>query len=177
MMRRLLTAILLSLAASSALAGQASVPGLSSAGPSSLDAMVLSGCGSLTTNALLLWTGTVCASSSVTDNGTAVLTAEPLSLSNHLWASGTAPALTSCGTSPAISGSDLAGQVTMGTGSPTGCTITFHAAYTSTPYCTVTWQSILASEGYSVSTTAITLTQTGTSSDIVNYTCMARSGG
>lgn len=93
-------------------------------------------------------------------------------------ANGTAPALTSCGTSPAIVGSDLSGEVTMGTGSPTGCIITFNAAYVSAPLCTVTWQATpLASQSYAVSNTAITLTQTGTSSNKVNYTCMARSGG
>src|SRR6266446_8338351 len=47
----------------------------------------------------------------------------------------TPPALTSCGTSPAITGTDTAGIVTMGTASPTGCVITFNVAYTGTPYC------------------------------------------
>lgn len=93
-------------------------------------------------------------------------------------ANGAAPALTSCGTLPAIFGSDLSGEVTMGTGSPTGCIITFNAAYVSAPLCNVTWQATpLASQSYAVSNTAITLTQTGTSSNKVNYTCMARSGG
>jgi len=84
---------------------------------------------------------------------------------------GSAPALTSCGTSPAITGTDFSGVVTMGTGSPTGCTITFATAYTSTPNCTVTWQTNIASMQYTLSTTAITLTQTGTSSNKVNYIC------
>lgn len=89
-----------------------------------------------------------------------------------------APALTSCGTTPAISGDDRAGEVTMGTGSPTGCVITFANAYTSVPYCVVTWQATpLASQSYTVSATALTLTQTGTSSNKVNYNCAARSGG
>jgi hypothetical protein len=47
----------------------------------------------------------------------------------------TAPALTSCGTSPAIIGTDLAGTVTMGTGTPTGCVITFNSAKTAAPHC------------------------------------------
>lgn len=91
---------------------------------------------------------------------------------------GTAPALTSCGGgSPAIVGSDLAGEVTMGT-TATGCVITFNVAYASAPYCTVTWQATpLASQSYTVSTTAITLTQTSTSGNKVNYYCAARSGG
>jgi hypothetical protein len=90
----------------------------------------------------------------------------------------TAPALTSCGTSPAIVGTDTTGEVTMGTGSPTGCVITFNVAYTGAPLCTVVWEATpLASQSYAVSNTAITLTQTGTSSNKVAYHCTARSGG
>ncbi|TXH42756.1 MAG: hypothetical protein E6Q97_35225 [Desulfurellales bacterium] len=89
-----------------------------------------------------------------------------------------APVVTACGTLPSIVGTDTAGEVTMGTGSPTGCTITFNLAYTSAPFCTVTWQgNPLATQNYTVSTSAITLTQTATSSNKVNYTCIARSGG
>lgn len=89
----------------------------------------------------------------------------------------TPPAATTCGTSPVVVGSRLAGQVTMGTGSPTGCVLTFVGAYTGIPLCTVTWQTNIASMQYTVSNTAITLVQTGTSSNIVNWTCVARNGG
>lgn len=101
-----------------------------------------------------------------------------VSIGTKIRAAGAAPALTSCGTSPAISGSDLAGEVIMGTGTPAGCVITFNVTYSSTPYCTVSWQATpLASQSYVVSTAAITLTQTATSSNKVNYTCVARSAG
>jgi len=98
--------------------------------------------------------------------------------SNHLAPEGTAPALTSCGGgSPAISGTDRAGEVTMGT-SATGCIITFNVAYAAAPYCTVTWPAqTLASQSYTYATTAITLTQTSTSSNKIIYHCTARSGG
>lgn len=90
----------------------------------------------------------------------------------------TAPALTSCGTSPAIVGTDIAGEVTMGTGAPTGCVITFNAAYTGAPFCTVTWQGTpLATQTYAISTTAITTTQTATSSNKLDYHCIGRAGG
>lgn len=90
----------------------------------------------------------------------------------------TAPALSSCGTSPAIVGTDEAGEVTMGTGTPTGCVITFNQAYVGAPLCVVTWQATpLASQSYAVSNTAITLTQTATDSNKVNYICRARAGG
>ena len=90
----------------------------------------------------------------------------------------TAPALTSCGTNPAITGTDTAGIVTMGTGNPTGCVITFTVAYTGTPFCVVTWIATpLASQSYVTSNASITLTQTATSSNKVQYICVAPSGG
>lgn len=89
------------------------------------------------------------------------------------------PALTSCGTSPAISGTDSAGTVTMGTGSPTGCVITFALAYAAAPYCVVTSQTAYGTTAlaYSVTATAITTVQSAVSSNLVNYNCIARAGG
>jgi len=85
----------------------------------------------------------------------------------------TAPALTSCGTSPAITGTDMAGTVTMGTGTPTGCVITFNTAKSAAPHCVVTWIATpLASQSYATSASAITLTQTATSSNVVKYICV-----
>jgi hypothetical protein len=90
----------------------------------------------------------------------------------------TAPALTSCGTSPAITGTDLAGTVTMGTATPTGCVITFNTAYALAPACVVTWIATpLASQSYVTSASAITLTQTATSSNVVKYVCVGQAGG
>lgn len=114
----------------------------------------------------------------MTPNSGIVAVTGAVSVSTKIRATGAAPALTSCGGgSPAITGSDLAGEVTMGT-TATGCVITFNAAYASAPYCTVSWQATpLASQSYSVSNTAITTVQTSTSGNRLNYTCMARSGG
>lgn len=89
----------------------------------------------------------------------------------HLGPNGTAPALTVCGTSPAISGNDHSGTVTMGTAAPTGCVITFNSAYGAAPQCIVSWRVNLALMQYTVSTTALTLAQTATSSNLVDYTC------
>lgn len=84
-----------------------------------------------------------------------------------------APTLSSCGTNPSISGSNQAATITMGTGNPTGCTITFAAEnpYSATPNCVVSWQANLASMQYTVSQTTITLTQTATSSNKVSFFC------
>ena len=100
-----------------------------------------------------------------------------LDTAGHIRDTGATPALSSCGTSPSISGTDIAGGVTMGTATPTGCTITFATTYASAPYCLVTWQSNLASMQYTVTASAITLVQTGTSSNKVNYICRGQSGG
>lgn len=97
-------------------------------------------------------------------------------MQGNLNLSGAAPALTSCGTAPpAVTGNNEAGVITMGTGSPTGCTLTFNVAnpFVVTPTCVVTWQANLAAMGYTNTQTALTLTQTGTSSNKVNYRCAA----
>lgn len=93
-------------------------------------------------------------------------------------ATDTAPALTSCGGgTPAITGNDVAGVVTMGT-SATGCVITFNTAYTNAPYCVVTWIATpLASQSYVTSASAITLTQTSTSTNKVQYICFGQTAG
>lgn len=89
-----------------------------------------------------------------------------------------APALTSCGTSPSITGTDGEGTVTMGTATPAGCVITFTTAFASAPNCSVTWETgPLAAMSWTVSTTALTLTQTATSSTVASYVCRANVGG
>jgi hypothetical protein len=89
----------------------------------------------------------------------------------------TPPVLTSCGTTPAITGSDTAGIVTMGT-TATGCVITFATAYVGTPYCVVSWIATpLASQSYVTANTAITTTQTSTSNNKLQYICVAAAGG
>jgi hypothetical protein len=95
----------------------------------------------------------------------------------HLWIGVATPALTACGTSPTIVGNDTAGTVTLGGGSPAGCVITFASAYANPPLCTVTWQQNLASMQYVLAAASITLTQTATSSNKVNYTCFGSAGG
>lgn len=100
------------------------------------------------------------------------------SFAGHVVSGGASPVLTSCGTSPTIAGDDKNGLITMGTGSPTGCVATFATAYTGTPLCTVSWQATpLVSQSYVITNTTITLTQTGTSSNKVNYHCAAPIGG
>lgn len=81
------------------------------------------------------------------------------------------PTITSCGTSPSVIGTRQAGQVSTGTGGPSGCTITFELAYSNTPFCTVTQQGSLAVFAYAVSTTGISVASTSASSQKFNWTC------
>lgn len=46
-------------------------------------------------------------------------------------------AASSCGTSPSVTGSDAAGQITVGTSNPTQCTLTFATTYGSAPACVI----------------------------------------
>lgn len=55
----------------------------------------------------------------------------------HTEFKGTAPTVSACGTSPTIAGNDSAGRVTVGTSPATSCTITFAAAWTNAPICSV----------------------------------------
>lgn len=90
-----------------------------------------------------------------------------------------APIVSSCGTAPSVAaGSDNAGDITMGTTSPTTCTLTFAAAYTNVPHCFAvnrTSQFVLIAQA-----TTTTLTIVGTNSggkmanplDVIDYVCL-----
>jgi hypothetical protein len=51
---------------------------------------------------------------------------------------GSAPAASSCGTTPSVSGNDVRGTVTIGSGTVTACTLTFHVAYGAAPVVMLT---------------------------------------
>lgn len=122
-------------------------------------------------------TGSLSATTTLAVTGVSTLTGR-LQANNKIATGATPPVLTSCGGgTPTITGSDTAGIVTMGT-SATGCIITFASAYTGTPYCVVSWIATpLASQSYTTSNTAITTTQTSTSSNVLQYHCIGPSGG
>ncbi len=102
-----------------------------------------------------------------------VLSTGNAATTGHNIVAGATPALSSCGTSPTISGSDNAGLITTGTGA-TACTFTFATAYANPPYCTVTDQSGTG-DAYSITATAITLTVGAAHK--VNYQCTGQAGG
>ena len=84
---------------------------------------------------------------------------------------GTAPTPTGTGTPTIATGStDNAGEVTAGA-SATSVVITFATAKTNAPFCVVRSQAQIASFAYTISTTAITITQTATSGNLIDYIC------
>jgi hypothetical protein len=88
---------------------------------------------------------------------------------------GTAPTISACGTSPSLGtgGTDTAGVVTTGTATPTGCTITFGQSYTNAPTCIVVDSTALSTlTSYTVSTSAIVLTNSAASSQKMAYHCI-----
>lgn len=90
---------------------------------------------------------------------------------------GTLPTVTGTG-SPAIApgSTNQAGKVTGGT-SATSIVITFAAnTWSNAPNCTVSPQTSVASFAYVTTISAITITQTATTGQIVNYTCTQNNG-
>ncbi len=87
----------------------------------------------------------------------------------------TSPAVSTCGTDPAIAtgSSDFSGLVTIGSGATTACTVTFNAAFANEPSCTVTPQynatSYISSKSNAVFT--VTFSADGASQKF-NYTCV-----
>lgn len=88
--------------------------------------------------------------------------------------SAAAPAVTSCGTSPSIdaNANNKSGTVTIGTGSPASCTVTFAGTgYSSWNHCRVTAQTGgLVNFGYGYTLTVLTITSTALSGK-VDYDC------
>lgn len=82
------------------------------------------------------------------------------------------PAVSACGTSPSIVGFDLAGRITVGTGSPTSCTITFDKPYSNAPICIVQNETTSTLLKPTPSTTALVITGTFTDGDAVAYHCL-----
>lgn len=94
-------------------------------------------------------------------------------LGTHVINGGTAPAVSSCGTSPSITGGDTAGKVTIGTGTPSSCTVTFDTAYSNAPSCTISGDDNTNAYGATTTTTALTITSNSEmSGDVIMYQCI-----
>ena len=89
---------------------------------------------------------------------------------------GPAPAASSCGTAPVVVGNDSAGKVTIGTGTPSACTLTFSKAYTTGVSCSANDDTTIAKNPTTVITTTttavITLTAASVNGDVISYRCI-----
>lgn len=83
------------------------------------------------------------------------------SSNGHMLFSGpslSAGALSSCGTSPTINGTDSAGTITVGSAAGTTCVLTFANAWGTAPSCVVTDDSAIVAIQGTTTTTTLTLT-------------------
>lgn len=90
----------------------------------------------------------------------------------HHIGAGTAPGISSCGTSPSISGSDAAGKATIGTAPGTSCVITFNVAYTNAPACFSNDETTSILSRAVTTTTTLTLNGVFVGGDVVSYGCI-----
>ncbi|MDI6808517.1 MAG: hypothetical protein QME66_05985 [Candidatus Eisenbacteria bacterium] len=93
----------------------------------------------------------------------------------HAVSSGTTPALTNCGTSPSIIGSDNSGKITVGSSAADTCTATFGTAYTNAPACVFSGQDandILGSTTTASGFAFVTPGAQDISSEVISYICM-----
>lgn len=100
-----------------------------------------------------------------------------LDVAGHVANSGATATVGTCGTSPAITGNDMRGVVTLGTGSPTACTVTFSSAYATAPYCVLTpYGGTTGAIQYWITTTTTTLVMNfsaaPTASQKFHYLCV-----
>lgn len=98
-----------------------------------------------------------------------------VTLSGKLLSSGTAPTLSSCGSTPSISGNAIAGKVTIGSGATTSCTATFASAFANAPACVIAGDNTAVVYAATTSTTALTITSSADmASDVISYVCISR---
>lgn len=111
----------------------------------------------------------------VTVNNNAAITGT-LSWGGHAWGSGTAPTVSACGTTPALStgANDTHGTVTVGTGGSSSCTITWASARTNAPDCAVTSPGGTAVSSYVPSTTTLVINFSLASSVKFTYVCLGQ---
>ncbi len=85
------------------------------------------------------------------------------------------PAITGCGTSPSVAGSDFAGQITVGSGgTDTSCTLTFEFAYAHAPACMVNYEGAIIAINAVPSTSAVVISKTAAfaAGSKIDYICV-----
>ena len=85
---------------------------------------------------------------------------------------GATASVSTCGTSPLLNGNDVEGDILLGTGSPSACTLTFAAPYKNVVCVAVDSSSTINADVSATSTTSVTFTLSGAlSSGHIYYHC------
>lgn len=88
--------------------------------------------------------------------------------------SGVVPTMGSCGASPsAVSGNDMTGTFTTGSGVLTSCVMNFAKTWGTAPICTVSSPTAIASLTVAESTTALTIGGTSLTGTVIGYHCFS----
>lgn len=91
----------------------------------------------------------------------------------HVLGNGSAPSVSTCGTTPSIVGTDMAGKVTIGTGVVTSCTLTFATAWGNAPSCFANDESTSLLVSTATTTTVLTITSATTmATNVIAYGCL-----
>lgn len=78
-----------------------------------------------------------------------------------------------CGTTPTITGSDMAGKITVGSTTTTSCAFTFAAAYSNAPACVVAGNNSAVTYAATTTTTIMTFVSSADmAGDVVSYICI-----
>lgn len=96
----------------------------------------------------------------------------------HVISSGTTPSMGTCGSSPSVIGSDMAGVVTVGGGVVTSCTMNFASPFVNTPVCVESDNSTsVTADISSISSTSVTFGFSATlGGGTVQYICIGNKG-
>lgn len=94
----------------------------------------------------------------------------------HLEFNGTLPKVYACGTSPKIYGNDMVGNVTIGTGVVSSCSIGFAKAWTAPPTCDGSDSGTILNTRFSANTSTLIMdvATTFTAGDSVTFGCIGR---
>lgn len=90
----------------------------------------------------------------------------------HLQTTGDAPALSSCGTSPSITGNDNAAHITVGTSESGTCTVTFAHPFENKPVCNCDDDTAVQNCKTVETTTTLTVSGTWSDNEEIDYTCI-----
>lgn len=92
--------------------------------------------------------------------------------SGHMVFAGATPAVSSCGTSPSIAGTDNAAHITVGTSESDTCTITFASPWVNRPVCHCDDDTAVQNCNTVETTTTLTVSGTWSDNEEIDFSCV-----